>query len=80
VGTATDVPTLVRAVLDLHRRKSDAPGGAADESTAWLATRALAQSGFPATLAKHAVMRASAQVGTADLATLIKEALRHCRE
>jgi Holliday junction resolvasome RuvABC DNA-binding subunit len=79
VGTGADVPTLVRAVLDLHRRASQAQ--CTDEaSTPSLAARALAQAGFSPTLARHAVEQARAHVGTEDLATLIREALRHCRE
>ena len=79
VGTDADVPTLVRAVLDLSRREAQ-PQCADEESTASLATHALARAGFSATLARHAVATACAHVGTEDLATLIKEALRHCRE
>ena len=54
VGTGADVPTLVRAVLDMARRASQAQC-AVDESTASLATQALRQAGFSATLARHAV-------------------------
>ena len=80
VGTDADVPTLVRAVADFTRRNTHSAGDATDESPPSLATRALVQSGFSATLATHAVAQACAHVGTDDLATLIKEALRHCRD
>ena len=79
MGTDADVPTLVHAVLDLSRRTSHPPA-ADDESPASLATRALVQSGFSASLAAHAVAQACAHVDTDDLATLIKHALRYCRE
>ena len=54
VGTDADIPTLVRAVLDLNRQASHSQHPD-DESPASLATRALVQAGFSAALATQAV-------------------------
>ena len=79
MGTDADVPALVRAVLDLNRQASHAQHPD-DESPASLATRALVQAGFSAALATQAVAQACAVADTDDLATLIRQALRHCQE
>ena len=84
VGTDADVPALVKAVLDLGRGR-DAHSPIARTETATdipkLARQALVQSGFGAAIADAAVARACARVGTdVELAALIKEALRYCRD
>jgi Holliday junction resolvasome RuvABC DNA-binding subunit len=79
VATNADVSALVRAVLDLDRTEKASSASICDESVCTLAARALVQSGFSSAIAEQAVARASAHVGTeTDLATFLKEALRHC--
>jgi hypothetical protein len=74
VGTGAGVATLVQAVL-AHGSNLDDRNG--DKLV--LAKQALVQLGYPSTVAKAALERATASVDETDeLQTIIKEALRFC--
>jgi Holliday junction resolvasome RuvABC DNA-binding subunit len=77
VGADTEVAALVKAVLD--RERDTLPGSATADDNRRDAACALVQLGYPRPIAVSAVDAASAHVGAgADLATLIREALRRC--
>jgi hypothetical protein len=76
VGSDADVALLVKTVLKL--RAAVEPSTSDDDLQAD-ATKALAQLGYSHAIARAAVVAASAHVGaSAELTTLIKEALRRC--
>jgi Holliday junction resolvasome RuvABC DNA-binding subunit len=77
VGADADVAMLVKTVLDQQRADLGRPTSADDLLVD--AEQALSQLGYSRAVARAAVEAASAHVGaTAELATLIKEALRRC--
>jgi len=77
VGADADIPTLVKAALDLSRRSAPREDSSIDVSAQ--AKQALVQLGYPSAVAAAAVQAACAHVGTnIALPLLIKEALRRC--
>jgi hypothetical protein len=77
VGGGADVAMLVKTVL--ARQHQGLGGPTSDEDVQSDATKAITQLGYPHAIARAAVAAASAHVGaSAELATLIKEALRRC--
>jgi Holliday junction resolvasome RuvABC DNA-binding subunit len=79
VGSAADVAMLVKAVLDQRRPDLDPAYSSAETDLRADATQALTQLGYSRPIASAAVEAASAHVGaTAEVATLIREALRRC--
>jgi Holliday junction resolvasome RuvABC DNA-binding subunit len=77
LGADADVALLVKTVLDRERNAKAAPK--TSEHTHRDAAQAIAGLGFTRLVATAAVAAASAHMGAdADLATLIKEALRRC--
>ena len=80
-----DVGAIVKAVMRRLRPAMTEPDGgatrssSAGESNVSMARKALVQSGYERGVAAAAVGAASAHVGAgADLATLLREALRRC--
>jgi Holliday junction resolvasome RuvABC DNA-binding subunit len=79
VGDDADVAMLVKAVLDQRRPDFDPACSNSKTNSRDDATQALTQLGYSRPIASAAVEAASAHVGAcAELATLIREALRRC--
>jgi hypothetical protein len=78
-GGDADVAMLVKMVLDQQPAEPDRSCSKTADDFHGQATKALTQLGYSRSIASAAVESASAHVGaTAELATLIKEALRRC--
>jgi Holliday junction resolvasome RuvABC DNA-binding subunit len=77
VGADADVAMLVKTVLAQHRADRERP--TSEEDLLVDAEKALTQLGYSRPIARAAIEAARAHVGaSAELATLIKEALRRC--